>query len=1138
MKSKNFEQCANVREKVGDYSGVVKLFVKSNRNFEALSKAAAYEKRRIALQSDLCVSNLAHTFARKYSRSRDKTNLLKVLEYIPDPLQKIRFLKEAKLFDRAVDIHIKLSQYAEAYRIYTAQGKYKEGIKLAEKQANFEMVKRFVVQAAVSELKSSGSLEDGDVLKRLKQISAGINPSKLKAQACLLLGISSKDSTLCRSSLKAFRSISPACEIGEVESYAAFSNLGIQDYSMDLVISTIEACKAAIRILEAIENRKKPTASFSRILQEVEDFYYLQKQSNDIYSFSKSLDLWEFHEATTSEVDQDGMLKLAVALTLQKISKHINGYLTKWIKNDCMRAFQILERKLLSFPFHKTLCAGGFLEDSFAVYTPGRLMEYILHCIHALEVQQYRSFSTTELTRVIKNLFSPQASVHLPLSKLHLNAIRESPLACKSLEKVAINTIKTQGMDQLLEAWRIYCVLGKNTHSLESEVIDKMPTNQSHNRSQSSTERRNDMFVYYSREDRYEHIFSVFLKSCDYISKCKVLTSSKLAIHFILKHIAKSRLASTISVTNLVNMLCIHSLALLGLATHCQFLLKQPSTFLVPHFYKHVAQVFDDLNKSSSVDKWLFQACMEDVTVVNSSSSNLRWLTTDILKLLQEILDVLLGKFRHFQVLSYAMTRPHCLKNGEAKDCLVLVLTIFSNLALSGYFSEKQLLDYKRRICTTPFLSAFPAKHSLNQALTIFASSVNLGGTFLALHQLLLASDRDAHFLKLTITKQKMVLNFQKLDFQKLPSVVSFPAFPVPSTTSSEPHVGVHQESASASSNAQLLTGHASPQVHIPPSEPHQMLSQAVDNTFDWSQFPTAQTHPHSAVQSVEIQTISLPNQQALPDELPQSMQMNIPEAEEEQYDDTEDIIDDEDIHEALREDLRFEDSTEVLDSPVEKVDPADQSVIDESFCRICGVPLRSASTAVDVEHVDDESSPQEEIPNPLSFNESEETYKAHVESENHKINTIMYEKFIREVNEWQYFEFKTELRRILEECKAFEESDVTDQALDSILNAIKTELEKNEKEIEDIKRSCEWKPGLWRVENEMIDRMKSLVDRGRLEQRAQEAQQASMKQTFSRLESLTEVDEEAPEEIEYSKPVSMEREKAKKRTKKQRKRK
>ena len=817
MRSKNVEGCAKLREKAGDYAGAIKLYINFNYRIDALARAAAYESKGIVLPRDVSVAFLAHTFAKIYCRYKDKTKLLKALGYMSDASQRTRFLKQANLFNKAVEVHVQHGQYTEAYRILTAQARHNEGIKLAEKQGDESMMVRFTIQKAVSELLSDGSLNDPDTVDRLQRIAVGKN-TDLKAQACLLLGRSKKDPAMCRKAFDLYKSSNPSHGIGEVESFNAFAELKPQlDKPLQLIRPLIEACKAAKSVLKAIESRNKPTftASYGRILEEVEDFYSLQKQGeSDVYIFPKSQDLWAKLvecSTTSSELDADGMLKLDATLTLRTISEHLNVYLTEWMQKDSLSVCQALKTRLGSVPFHKPLCEGGFLQQSFANYPPRELEYYISLCLLALDTVHCggKLFTSAKIRRILQNLFSPQAAVYLPVSKLHMITIRRSELAYKELEAVTASTLTTQEvnfkMDEWLEAWRIFCMLGKGTQRMESVLsesqkqvnikaanVQKAPRlhraiSHTHKpaalRQQpthgiqdeySKSERRDfkppHVFVYYGREDSYDHIFSLFLKSCAFIrSHCKVLTASKLVLHFIMNKM----LASGISVTNLVNIACIHSIALLGLATHCYFLLKQPSKFLVPHTYKHIAQVFDDLNCQSSGDKWLLHACMEDVIIQKCSKPNLPQLTNDILKLLQLILNVLIGRHnQHFNVLRYAIKNERCLQNGEANHCLILVLTLFGNLAASNFWSDQQLHDYQMVIhAALEHLPNREALHSLRQVQNIFTSSRNVSGSFLALSQLLASTDRSAHLLRFTVVRKQRTakLEFAPLLFQQLP---------------------------------------------------------------------------------------------------------------------------------------------------------------------------------------------------------------------------------------------------------------------------------------------------------------------------------------------------------------------------------
>ena len=1126
----------------------VEGFINVNCGIDALARAAAHKSKGI-IHPHVSVAQLAFTFAKLYCKYKDKTKLLRILEYMPDASQKIRFLKEANLFSKAVEVHIQQGQYTEAYQILTAQARHKEGIKLAEKQGDESMMARFTIRTALSELLNDGSLNDPDTVDRLQRIAVGKNTDlKLKAQACLLLGRSKKDSAMCKKAFDLYKSFNPSHGIGEVESFNAFSELKPQsDKPLQLIWPILEACKAAKSILKAIEFRKNPTASNSHILEEVEDFYSLQKQGeSDVYIFPKSLDLWaKFAECSTagSELDADGMLKLDAKLTLQRISEHLNTYLTKWMVDDCMNVCQASKSRLTSFPFHKALCEGGFLQQSFTNYSPGELNEYVLLCLLALDTVDCggKLFTSTDIKQSLLNLFSPQAAVHLPVSKPHLDTIRGSELAYQQLEEVAATTLRAHfRMDPWLEAWRIYCAFGKGTQEMES-VLNKSqrrvttkakasrhrPTSdfqkpetlhQPHTQEIQDENSRSEkgykpppafVYMYYAQEKSYSHIFFLFLKSCEFIRSGKVLSASKLVLHYIVKTIANRRsLASSISVTNLVNIACIHSIALLGLATHCYFLLKQPSTILVPHTYKHIAQVFDDLNCQSPRDKWLLPACMEDVTVQKWPRSDLPQLINDILELLQLILDLLLGRYnKHFHVLRNAIQSEHCLQNGEAKHCLILVLTLFGNLGYSRFWSDQRLHDYQREIFAALVeLPNYQTLQSLKQAQNVFSSVSNVSGSFLAVSKLLASTDRGVHLHRVTVVHKQKKLELTPF-LQQLPQR---PMILIPESTHMQPPPGsthmqlppgsTHVQSPPGSTHVQSLPG--STHAQSPPGSTHaqsppgstamqslhslqKTFSQAVQSLFYWYQKPVAHV-------------VSTP-------EMPQtlrSMSYPEPEGEEQDQDELSEIvpnIDDEDLREVFAsEDTVDEQFGELQTTEATSVGGGhvhDHSMIDENLCRFCGEPL------------------------------TVKTYQDHVKSDHHKNQERLCTEFSQEVTDWGYSEMKSELKIILDECKAFDDA-LIERDLDLVLTDIKNVLDVNEKRIEEIKRSCDWRNGLLEVRSKMVTQMDSLIDRGKQEQ----------KRTKQRIQQTTKeqlLQEDMSKEIGQAGPVSMEQEKAKKRLKK-----
>ena len=142
--------------------------------------------------------------------------------------------------------------------------------------------------------------------------------------------------------------------------------------------------------------------------------------------------------------------------------------------------------------------------------------------------------------------------------------------------------------------------------------------------------------------------------------------------------------------------------------------------------------------------------------------------------------------------------------------------------------------------------------------------------------------------------------------------------------------------------------------------------------------------------------------------EIQQSMNYPEPEGEEqEKYEHGPDIQDD-DIWEA------FEESQELIKSPTTEStiigvsDTRDYSMIDENFCRFCGVPLRQPNVALipTVESWEEDEvesgvvEKEGESVESTVVNNSIETYQDHIESEHHKLQERLYAKFSKEVTD------------------------------------------------------------------------------------------------------------------------------------------
>ena len=1411
MKSKDLDGCANLKERAGDYSGAVKLLVAHNKRIDALVRAHVYENQGLVLMPDVSVAQLAHTFAKVYAKQKNMTQLVKVLEYVADMSQRIRFLKEAHLYNKVCEVYIQENQLTEAYRVLSAQAKFTRGIKLAQEQGDEKMVAKFVFQKVIADLtRNTSAVGDSEVVERLTELS-GSEDAGLKAKACLLLGKLTGDVALYRKALVAYKLARNA--VGEIEGFCALvEHAQEKDNRISLIMMAVEACKSVQAVIEAMERCKKSrlTATGASILNQVEDFYGLQKQGK-VYCAPRGQDLWigrlEACAVLDGEPDSDGMLRLNVLAVQKEVKTHLEKYVVDWLEKR-LKVKQTLKSKLSCFPFHKELQEGqGHLKQSFRAYPSGELKDYLRYCLLSLEVNQIQGkyFPVAIIKNVLLNLFQPGAAVHLPVCELHIDLIRESSLACKLLEGVAADVIGDRDfkVDGWLQTWRIHCVLGRGVQRLESVLAEQarlvniragkinsgskqgaQECKQEQNGSQSSevTTRENDptdtgcsrkestdaradnepkshvssaecnstqvvlaedeqkqdiraqgdtkpctktykppfSFVYNTPEGKYDHVFSRWLKSCVLIAReARVVLSSKIILRHFCHIIAdRSNLRRTISIANLVNILTVHSVALLAIVLQCTLNLKcsRPSTVIVPNTYPHAVQNFDDLNCQDSDDKCLLQACVEEVKRGERSDS-LSKLRKDAFELLGLILDLLIGKYKRYcTVLRSSVTQRSCLQNAEADRCLVLALTLFGNLACSGFFSGTQAIEYQEGICESLSpLARLPEPQHLKQAQNLFASAGDVAGTFLTVGHILSVADRSGHLVQLKFRDNsgRVKPEFAPVLPRNLPQVPIQHVLPVPpppqSPARSAPQVpqsmlprmpfeGLPPVLSHSLRQAGVMTDTINenrlqifPQVPIsvpllqPLAEPFNWMASATANCmhmpmsgfplgshkvpvatslststppldsatttlayqtpsfpghgaalnlFPELQNPKSQTgstmsttvavppgfgmspHPQSQIQTMQdsvknmnlypdqhvyasLEHMNPPYHQSFtgfrPGEVgnissqgmqnlspfdpglymhPQgtnhfrctgnaqgsachdlswpSLGGKSPDTSQHGNELLENSpqqvaaglgAEDEEIQQALASQSDSFLSVPSLSKNHDvntSIDLPDMSMVDETFCRICAVALRSSTgkNAIVNGRLKEELYAPEKDESEVggvaaTVNEETETYHTHVESENHKRNAELYEEFSLSV-EWEYVPYREELSSMVQE---YSTADDVPFALDVAINDAKVEIEKNEQRIEEVKRSCAWREGLFEIRNEMTDRMKFLTKALNEKQQASSRQQTVVNVTATSTSEGYRMEEDEELEIEQSAATVVEGEKLEKRRKKRQRR-
>ena len=746
-KGKDLDSCVRLLEQTHEYNRALKVLSENSKR-RALAKAAEYENWGIILDEEFTTKELSYWCASLYAKRKDKDLLLEVLQYMSETERRIRFMKEAQLFEEAFDEHVKEKQYKAAYRLASAQGWYHKAILLAKQQKDSKTVASFTLQKAITdyyrqtqESKLKQIQANSELMHELHSVTKS-EDDYTKAQAYLLLGIFKEDVSFCKRARVTFKSLRH--KVGEVEAFRAIAHLDVT--RNESIRSVLDACHSAREAGNSLMN----ASNLSQVVQHAAEFYNLQ-EIRDVYHMPKGQDVWicKLDKCICKERSQDldGMLRLYVSSARDLMAKHVRSFVERWLQD--FQLSQKLVFKLNSFSLHKEIREKRFLSRQYSIaeISAVALQEYLQTCIYLLELSLLsHRWDTGEVQTLIFSVFSPQVSIYLPLSKKHVTIVRNSKVANEDFHRWIKSTIPEQTehkdkirFDPWLAAWRACCItvgeptvlssiIDKQTEGVNAEYekfkkqsVETINVSESEKTDSQSTaakpqrgkaEKRSvseqsqvdqdlpaefqvpEPFFLWKNEDRYYHVFYYWLKSCRLIrEEGKALWASKCAIYHFLGNIARSK-SVFISVMNMVDILSVHCTAVMMMLTHLNAFQKHaPFNFIIPLLYQHAIQVFDDLNTCRKGHKWVSKACTEEVEQAIRRRNGLLYLRKDCMKLLWCSLDLLLGKYSsRFNVLKFS------LNTAAATHCLILTLSIFGNLVLTRSKPNQEIEIYQRKI--------------------------------------------------------------------------------------------------------------------------------------------------------------------------------------------------------------------------------------------------------------------------------------------------------------------------------------------------------------------------------------------------------------------------------------------------------
>ena len=703
LRGKDIDNYARLKESVGQHGEVVRALMGKPfmRKRDALAKASEYENQGIKLHQDLSTSELSYSCAKFYSERRDKDTLIEVLTYMPEVSRKVKFLKEARLYENAFKTLVENKEFKDAYRLASAQGDSKQilsdsdknwlqkGLRIAEENKDEAMRASFIFQMAKIEYlyrqKNQQDKVESDVVKKLDSLLRK-KDQLIKAQAYLLLGMLKRDVSFCRTAWRTYHSVNH--KVGELE---AFNQ--IQQLASESDQSLLDVCHVA----KETGNTLMKANDINKVVKEALSFYGLRKIGVYYYT-PPGQDIWIGEPLSkcvckSNKIDLDGMLRLEASDARDELAKHCRNFKSIWLSRFDLR--KKLEPKWRSFPLHKQLWEHRYLYKEEEVSSEA-LRDYIQTSVLFLELRSLRDESTDALIALLVTIFTPRVYIYLPqrIREDHILTVRRSVNSHCLFRRFITTTVQANGTadkypervkaDSWLMAWRACCIsepdlkyLIDMLQDLEKEVNEKskapLPSGEKYEIPSG--------FIYWRRDQKYYHIFSFWLNSCvEMREKKKVLWSSKLAIYYFLGKIAEHPHECSITVMNIVDILSIHCTGLFAMITHANALQNRPASCTIPLFYKSNVLLFSMMNSWKKEDRWLLSACAEEVT---SWRKNLGRFFSECRTLLISALGLLLGTNPHaprYSVLKIGLKK--IAATDASKQCLILTLVLFGNLSL------------------------------------------------------------------------------------------------------------------------------------------------------------------------------------------------------------------------------------------------------------------------------------------------------------------------------------------------------------------------------------------------------------------------------------------------------------------------
>ena len=1055
-KARDYSNLSRLLENEGRFSRAVEVFDEAGKRFEALEKAKKFEQEEFTLEESFRSKELASKYVKSINSQKRRKNedLIKVVKYLPLELR-LKYLKQASLFEEAVVEHLHARQHKQAERVMSAQGMYDMAIKEAKKRVNKSIEAHFTLEKILS-LINAGEKISVELINSVSQ--CGIK--ELKAEAHLLHSRVTQDKSKAILALTVYQEcMNP---IGKLESYLQLLRCGqaLRTFTVDI----IRSCSTVRQVTVSLLSAGKRTASDDKNIKQALDFYHIRKEGKDIV-FSECHNVWLLKDELkpfydSARKDDDGMIILRPTV-VTKIAEHLDLLLRKLLEESA--AIELQER-LKRHHFHVFIRERHYLMESLPNYPPQELILYLSIIEQILNITVLLAKEYPPIAFLMA-LLSPLVTWFLPFSKIHCRKIAQCKYIRNALQnevlRVITSVLETQKIqsvvmvDDLLSAWRSSTIAGITGKFSLLAADNTTPY----------------YYLVKNKEGKVFHFFKYWLSACEIVRMGQSVTASAGMMFAFLAKIAGRR-SLNISVINFVDIATVCTIGLTATVS----ISNGKYHLLMPKVYEHIAQVFDDFNTMQG-GWWLLDACLAEVAT-NKKYNTTRKLETTCVNLLFKILQLILGIYnQHYNVLQYALNKR---EDGSALYCLELAVVLIANLYILTSHRNNELHNYLHRIYgeLSKIQSALPQGNYFTEAYARISKADSVGKLF-ELSQYLMRIHN--HNTSLCIIGEKFKSGRKRIMFVDTLIPLHFYkklTFQHPASTT------LATSTASTSSNQEILPASATPLSY----------SSATTASIDLKAQPVLM-QPSASTDSQEHTPVQQEASNLVPQEVSTPVSQEVLPTTSTQHSTEEGAIEDmmvdhdlelDEVSARVMGESSNEESAEELNRVIADIDP---SLIDEHFCGICGEHLREEETALPAFDEDEEEvlspspqSPKAEQPifPPLASQELK-TLKEHCQSASHEEKRCAHKRF-SEIETNQYAPLKKKMEELLSNLSSKEQ---LKSEQDSLCEKCRSLL--RERELEEVRSKYDWRNAATLLAS-LVEKMESLC--GQLDRAVAECHQ------------------------------------------------